>query len=155
MADHAAIKNVVERVRSDAIGGAADTAKEVIEALSKLVADSKAKDVEMLVTEVDDAVLDIMRVIPSLINASRTIFNISGWIMAITSFISNASVYSFVLLSIPLNSLIQVEHSVGVLAMNLRVHTGHLSGIIEFELQQLVYNKNQYQCNNTGIANAD
>jgi ribose 1,5-bisphosphate isomerase len=66
MADHSAIKNVVERVRSDTIGGAADTAKEVIEALSKLVADSKAKDVETLVTEVDDAVLDIMRVMPSL-----------------------------------------------------------------------------------------
>lgn len=66
MAEHPAIKTVVERVRTDAIGGAADTAKEVIDALSNMVADSEAKDTETLVAEVDDAVLDIMRVMPSL-----------------------------------------------------------------------------------------
>jgi translation initiation factor 2B subunit (eIF-2B alpha/beta/delta family) len=66
MAKHADIVALVDRVRKDEIGGAADTAKEVVDALSKLVGDSKAKDTEALVAEVDDAVLDIMRVMPSL-----------------------------------------------------------------------------------------
>jgi ribose 1,5-bisphosphate isomerase len=66
MSDHPAITTVVERVRTDAIGGAADTAKEVIDALSSMVQDSKAKDTQALVAEVDGAVLDIMRVMPSL-----------------------------------------------------------------------------------------
>jgi translation initiation factor 2B subunit (eIF-2B alpha/beta/delta family) len=57
---------LVERVRKDEIGGAADTAKEVVEALSVLVRQSKAKDTPALVAEVDEAVLDILRVMPSL-----------------------------------------------------------------------------------------
>jgi ribose 1,5-bisphosphate isomerase len=66
MSEHPDVVTIVERVRKDEIGGAADTAKEVMEALSKMVQDSKAKDVGALVAEVDDAVLDIMRVVPSL-----------------------------------------------------------------------------------------
>jgi ribose 1,5-bisphosphate isomerase len=66
MADHPAIQTVVERIHIDAIGGAADVAKEVIDALSILVADSKAKEISSLVAEVDDAVLNILRVMPSL-----------------------------------------------------------------------------------------
>jgi translation initiation factor 2B subunit (eIF-2B alpha/beta/delta family) len=57
---------LVERVRKDEIGGAADTAKEVVDALSVLVRESKAKDTPALVAEVDEAVLDILRVMPSL-----------------------------------------------------------------------------------------
>jgi ribose 1,5-bisphosphate isomerase len=60
------IKTVVQRVHDDAIGGAADTAKEVIGALVKMVDDSKADSADDLVAEVDEAVLDIMRVMPSL-----------------------------------------------------------------------------------------
>jgi ribose 1,5-bisphosphate isomerase len=63
---HPAIVNVVERVRTDTIGGAADTAKEVIVALASMVSDSTAPDVPSLVAEVDEAVLDIMHVMPSL-----------------------------------------------------------------------------------------
>ncbi|MCJ7569924.1 MAG: translation initiation factor eIF-2B [Anaerolineales bacterium] len=66
MSEHPAIVVVVERVRNDEVGGAADSAKEVMEALSKLAQDSQAEDTESLVAEVDDAVLDIMRVMPSL-----------------------------------------------------------------------------------------
>ena len=66
MSKHADVTTLVDRVRKDEIGGAADTAKEVIDALSKLVRDSKAQDTRALVTEVDQAVLDIMRVMPSL-----------------------------------------------------------------------------------------
>lgn len=36
MSDHPAVKTVVERIRTDVIGGAADTAKEVIGALTQL-----------------------------------------------------------------------------------------------------------------------
>lgn len=66
MAKHPDVLTVVERVRKDEVGGAADTAKEVMEALSKLVRDSKAKDTKALVAEIDEAVLDILRVMPSL-----------------------------------------------------------------------------------------
>jgi ribose 1,5-bisphosphate isomerase len=66
MAKHPDVVEIVERVRKDEIGGAADTAKEVIDALAAMVRDSEAKEVKALVTEVDEAVLDIMRVMPSL-----------------------------------------------------------------------------------------
>lgn len=66
MSDHPDVVTIVERVRKDEIGGAADTAKEVMEALSQLVQDSKAKDSAGLVAEVDEAVLNIMQVMPSL-----------------------------------------------------------------------------------------
>jgi ribose 1,5-bisphosphate isomerase len=66
MPKHPAVDAVVERIRKDEIGGAADTAKEVIDALAKMVKDSKAKQTKSLVREVDDVVLDIMRVMPSL-----------------------------------------------------------------------------------------
>jgi ribose 1,5-bisphosphate isomerase len=61
-----AVAALVERVRQDKIGGAADTAKEVIEALAGLVRHSTAQDVAALVAEVDEAVLDILQVMPSL-----------------------------------------------------------------------------------------
>jgi ribose 1,5-bisphosphate isomerase len=66
MTEHPDVFEIVERVRKDEIGGAADTAKEVIDALSAMVRDSQAKDVNALVAEIDEAVLDIMRVMPSL-----------------------------------------------------------------------------------------
>ena len=66
MSEHPDVVEIVERVRKDEIGGAADTAKDVIDALYALVRDSKAKDGKALVAEVDQAVLDIMRVMPSL-----------------------------------------------------------------------------------------
>ena len=66
MVKHPDVVAIVERVRKDEIGGAADTAKEVIDALAKLVGDSQARDVTQLVAEVDEAVLAILRVMPSL-----------------------------------------------------------------------------------------
>jgi ribose 1,5-bisphosphate isomerase len=66
MSKHPDVVEIVERVHKDEIGGAADTAKEVIDALAALVKDSKAKDTQALVSEIDEAVLDIMRVMPSL-----------------------------------------------------------------------------------------
>jgi ribose 1,5-bisphosphate isomerase len=66
MVNHPDVAAMVERVRKDEIGGAADTAKEVIDALANMVRDSQAQDVAGLVREVDEAVLDILRVMPSL-----------------------------------------------------------------------------------------
>ena len=78
MAKHADIVTLVDRVRKDEIGGAADTAKEVVDALAKLVRDSKAQDTRALVAEVDDAVLDIMRVMPSLAPAINALHRFVG-----------------------------------------------------------------------------
>jgi len=66
MSDHPAVKTVVERIRTDVIGGAADTAKEVISALTQLVEESNATDARALAAEVENAVVDILRVMPSL-----------------------------------------------------------------------------------------
>jgi ribose 1,5-bisphosphate isomerase len=63
---HPEINTVVDRIRTDVIGGAADTAKEVTKALMTLIIDSSAKSPEALVDEVDEAVLVILRVLPSL-----------------------------------------------------------------------------------------
>jgi ribose 1,5-bisphosphate isomerase len=66
MATHPQVETVIERVRTDAIGGAADTAREVVDALAALVKDSSAADTPTLMREVDDAVRGILRVMPSL-----------------------------------------------------------------------------------------
>lgn len=78
MAKHPAIVTVVERIRKDEIGGAADTAKEVVRALGALVAESGARDVEALSSEVDQAVLDILRVLPSLAPAINALHRFVG-----------------------------------------------------------------------------
>src|SRR5512145_570470 len=65
MSDHAAIKTVVERIRADAIGGAADIAKEVVDAMAKLSADSTASTEDAFTAEMMDAVRDILSVTPS------------------------------------------------------------------------------------------
>lgn len=65
MSKHPAIQTVIERVEMDVIGGAADTAKEVVGALSKMVQDSQAQDAAALAAEVEEAVVDILRITPS------------------------------------------------------------------------------------------
>jgi len=66
MSNHPVIKTVVERIRTDVIGGAADTAKEVVAALVSLIKDSQAEDTNAFISEVEKAVVDIMRVMQSL-----------------------------------------------------------------------------------------
>ncbi len=66
MSEHPAITTVVERIRTDVIGGAADTAKEVVQALNQMVQESRAENPAQLWAEVDDAVLKILRVTPGL-----------------------------------------------------------------------------------------
>jgi ribose 1,5-bisphosphate isomerase len=66
MAKHAAIETVVERMRADVIGGAADAAKEAADAIAAMVKDSKAKAVPALAQEIVTAVDAMLEVLPSL-----------------------------------------------------------------------------------------
>lgn len=62
---HPAIELVCNRISQDIIGGAADTAKEVIIAVGQVVADSTANSTDELYHEVSEAALEIMKVTPS------------------------------------------------------------------------------------------
>ncbi len=76
--DHPAIQTVVDRIRSDAIGGAADIAKEVVGALARMVENSQAQDANALWAEVDSAVIDILRVMPSFAPPVNALHRIVG-----------------------------------------------------------------------------
>lgn len=78
MSEHPAVERAVERIRTDVIGGAADTAKEVVHALSEMVQDSKARDATALAAEVEDAVVDILRVMPSLAPPINALHRVMG-----------------------------------------------------------------------------
>ncbi len=78
MSDHPAIVTVVDRIHRDVIGGAADIAKEVVQALSALVSDFNGGDVAALVAVVEDAVVDIMRVTPSFAPPINALHRIVG-----------------------------------------------------------------------------
>jgi ribose 1,5-bisphosphate isomerase len=78
MSEHPAIKVLIERIRTDVIGGAADTAKEIVTGLMTLVEDSQAANPEVLTREVDLAVLEIMRVMPSLAPPINALHRVLG-----------------------------------------------------------------------------
>jgi ribose 1,5-bisphosphate isomerase len=78
MSKHQAIETVVERIRTDVIGGAADTAKEVVQAMAVIVADSQAQSAETLALEVEAAVVEIMRVMPSLAPPINALHRVLG-----------------------------------------------------------------------------
>ncbi|MEN6572359.1 MAG: hypothetical protein ABFD24_10990 [Anaerolineaceae bacterium] len=65
MAQHPAIEKVCDRILRDQIGGAADTAKEVMLALGQVADDSTAKDLPSFYEELDQAALAVMKVTPS------------------------------------------------------------------------------------------
>jgi ribose 1,5-bisphosphate isomerase len=65
MSNHPAVETVIDRIRRDVIGGAADIAKEVVQALTELVENSQIRDVKEFTEEFQGAVLDILRVTPS------------------------------------------------------------------------------------------
>jgi methylthioribose-1-phosphate isomerase len=66
MAEHPALERVVERIRADVIGGAADTAKEVVSALAQVATDSSAPSTTALMSELETAIDRILSVLPSL-----------------------------------------------------------------------------------------
>jgi len=78
VSEHPAVKTVVERIRTDVIGGAADTAKEVVQALAELNRDSKAQDASFLAAEIEDAVIDVLRVMPSLAPPINALHRVMG-----------------------------------------------------------------------------
>src|SRR5437868_1450436 len=78
MSDHPAIVTVVDRIHRDVIGGAADIAKEVVQALAAMVSDFNGGDVAALVAAVEDATVDIMRVTPSFAPPINTLHRIVG-----------------------------------------------------------------------------
>lgn len=65
MANHPAIQLVIDRIVSDSIGGAADTAKELMAALANLVSDSQSSTLEDLYSELDAAALAFLKICPS------------------------------------------------------------------------------------------
>ncbi len=65
MCKHPAIKTVVQRIHADAIGGAADIAKEVVDALLQLNRDIAAADADTYKAQIMEAVVDILAVTPS------------------------------------------------------------------------------------------
>lgn len=78
MSEHAAIVQVVERIRTDVIGGAADTAKEVVQAVSQMVQDSPETDATVLAAEVEDAAIDFLQVMPSLAPPINALHRVMG-----------------------------------------------------------------------------
>ncbi len=65
MATHPAINVVTDRIERDLIGGAADIAREVMDALAKVADESNAKNLDELYTDLDNASYAIMKVCPS------------------------------------------------------------------------------------------
>jgi ribose 1,5-bisphosphate isomerase len=65
MAHHPAVERVIGRIHADVIGGAADTAKEVIQAVREVIDDSPAATGDALAGEVEVAVLALFAALPS------------------------------------------------------------------------------------------
>ena len=65
MTNHPAVDLVIERIVKDQIGGAADTAREVMAAMSQVATDSRATRVEDLYADLDAAAVAILRICPS------------------------------------------------------------------------------------------
>lgn len=62
---HEAVELVVERIRLDIIGGAADIAKETVQALQKMISDYPESRAEQFEKDYMEAVIAILRVTPS------------------------------------------------------------------------------------------
>ena len=66
MVQHSIIETVVKRVHEDVIGGAADTALEIVDAIDRMVEDNNSTNLDELVKEIEEAVDSILGVLPSL-----------------------------------------------------------------------------------------
>ena len=65
MTIHKAVELVIERIEKDLIGGAADTAIELMDSIGQLVADSPADTPEALYAEMDEAGYALLKICPS------------------------------------------------------------------------------------------
>ncbi len=75
---HPEVLKMVERVRTDVIGGAADTAKEIVQALKALALDSQASRAEQFAKEIEEAVVDVLRVMPTLAPPVNALHRVLG-----------------------------------------------------------------------------
>jgi translation initiation factor 2B subunit (eIF-2B alpha/beta/delta family) len=80
MANHPAIQLVNERIVKDLIGGAADTAREVMAAMAQVAADSQATTLEAFCQELDAAALAVMKICPSFAPPINVLHMVMGTI---------------------------------------------------------------------------
>jgi translation initiation factor 2B subunit (eIF-2B alpha/beta/delta family) len=80
MAIHPAIQLVNERIVKDLIGGAADTAKEVMAAMAQVATDSQAATIEALYQELDAAAVAVMQICPSFAPPINVLHMVMGTI---------------------------------------------------------------------------
>lgn len=80
MINHPAIDTVTNRMVMDVIGGAADTAKEVMLAMGQVAADSKASTLEGLFKDLDSAATAVLIVCPSLAPPINVLHMVMGTI---------------------------------------------------------------------------
>jgi ribose 1,5-bisphosphate isomerase len=78
MAIHPEIVKLLKRIKNDEIGGAADTAKELISAFSIMVSDTTFEDREALISTIDETVIQILRVMPSLAPPLNALHRVLG-----------------------------------------------------------------------------
>lgn len=78
MSNHPEILKVTQRIKNDEIGGAADTAKELIIALSKMVSETTFTSREDLVETIDEDVIQILKVMPSLAPPLNALHRVLG-----------------------------------------------------------------------------
>jgi ribose 1,5-bisphosphate isomerase len=75
---HPEVIKVVERVRTDVIGGAADYAKEILLAIKAIAQDSQADTPEELAAEVEEVVVDVLKVMPTLAPPINALHRVMG-----------------------------------------------------------------------------
>jgi ribose 1,5-bisphosphate isomerase len=78
MSHHPEILKVTKRIKNDEIGGAADTAKELIFALSKMVSETSFTSREALVEMIDEDVIQMLKVMPSLAPPLNALHRVLG-----------------------------------------------------------------------------
>lgn len=80
MANHPAIEVVTDRIKRDLIGGAVDTAREVMEAMAKVAEDSNAKTLEGLYSDLEQAAYSVLKICPSFAPPVNVLHMIMGTI---------------------------------------------------------------------------
>jgi ribose 1,5-bisphosphate isomerase len=78
MLNYPEFNKLLKRIKNDEIGGAADTAKEIITALSKMVSETTFQDREALINTLDEAVIQILKVMPSLAPPLNALHRVLG-----------------------------------------------------------------------------
>lgn len=65
MTKHPAIEVVTDRISRDVIGGAVDTAREVMDAIAQVAEESQAESIKELYAELDNAAYAVLKICPS------------------------------------------------------------------------------------------